>query len=223
MSSPGQKVAPYDLVSEVSLPRLISISDGVFAVAMTFLAFTVRLPAPGTDGVRPPVAEALRLMLPQLYTLTIAFFAVARFWVIHHRIFSSLRRADSAVVGINMAVLLTLVLLPITGDLVGVYPTEPFAVAIFATNLALIGIGNAAIWYAAEKHGLMVEGITRAQVRGGHWRGVFSASLYVASIPVCWISTGAAKVMWFATVFLVFVQKRVIARSTRESAQSNLV
>lgn len=216
MSSTGRELSQNDHASEVSLPRLISISDGVFAVAMTFLAFTVRLPAVGPGGVRPPVGEALRLMLPQLYTLAIAFFAAARFWVIHHSIFSSLKRADSVIVALNLMVLLTLVLLPITGDMIGVYPNEPLVVAIFAANMVVIGIGNAAIWYAAAKRGLMIDGITRNQIRGGHWRAGFSVGMYLASIPVCWVSTGVAKAMWLATVCLILFQKRMERRRTRE-------
>jgi len=214
LSSTANPISENDSAREVSLQRLIGISDGVFAVAMTFLAFTVRLPAAGPDGSRPPAAEALRQVLPQLYTLAIAFFAASRFWVIHHRIFSSLKRADGVIVGLNLLELLTLVLLPISGDLVGVYPREPLIVAIFAANLALIGIGNAGIWYAAATRGLMIDAITPERIRAGHWRGGFSVSMYLASIPVCWISTQAAKAMWLLTIFLIFIKQRVEARRT---------
>ncbi len=219
MSSSGQPVSPSEYVGEVSLARLIGISDGVFAVAMTFLAFTVRLPPIGATGARPPAIEALRQMLPQLFTLAIAFFAAARFWVIHHRVFSSLKRADNVIAGLNLIELLMLVLLPITGDLVGAYPYEPLTVAIFAANLALVGLGNAAIWYAAAARGLMIDSMTPEQVKGGHWRGLFSVSMFLLSIPVCWISTSAAKLMWVLTVGLIFVQKRVAAHRTAAPAE----
>jgi uncharacterized membrane protein len=196
----------------MSLSRLINISDGVFAVAMTFLAFTVRLPAAAPDGSRPPAAQALAQMLPQLYTLAIAFVAAARFWIIHYRIVAALKRADPAVTVLNLFMLLFLVLLPITGDFVGVYPGEPIAVAIFAANMALIGAMNAAVWYVADLHHLMNEAVTPHEVRAGHWRGGLSSGVFVLSIPICWISTRAAKAMWLAVILLVLAHRKFESR-----------
>jgi uncharacterized membrane protein len=191
------------------LNRLMNISDGVFAVAMTFLAFTVRLPAAAPDGSRPPLSQTLAQMVPQLYTVGIAFIAAARFWVIHLRIFSFLKRADGAITGLNLIGLLTLVLLPISGDFIAVYPTEPAAVALFAGNMALIGLANMAIWYAACRRGLLNESATRHDIRDGHWLGALSTGVFVLSVPACWINVRLAKGMWLAVIFIIFVYRTV--------------
>jgi uncharacterized membrane protein len=192
----------------ISLSRLINISDGVFAVAMTFLAFTVRLPAPAADGSRAPLAETLRQMLPQFYTLGIAFVCAARFWVIHSRIFSFLKRTDGVITALNLIGLLTLVFLPITGDLISVYQDQPLAVAMFAGNMALIGLANAAIWFVAARRGLLIDEATRKDIHDGHWFGGLSTGVFALSLPVCWISIRAAKLMWLGVVLFIFVQRR---------------
>jgi uncharacterized membrane protein len=193
----------------IGLSRLINISDGVFAVAMTFLAFTIRLPAIAPDTVRPPFSQTLAQMLPQIYMVGIAFVACARFWVIHLRIFSFMRRADGAVTGLNLIGLLTLVLLPISGDFVAAYSQEPIAVALFAANMALIGGANMAIWVVASRRGLLNESATRRDVRDGHWLGGLSTGVFVLSIPMCFVNVKAAKAMWLAMILIIFMYRTV--------------
>ncbi len=196
----------------IGLSRLINISDGVFAVAMTFLAFTIRLPTIAPDGARPPLSQTLAQMVPQLYTLGIAFIAAARFWVIHLRIFSFLRRADGAVTGLNLIGLLTLVLLPISGDFIGVYPQEPLAVALFAANMSLVGLANMAIWVVASRRGLLNESATRRDVQDGHWLGGLSTGVFVLSVPMCFVNVKAAKAMWLGVILIIFVYRTVEER-----------
>jgi uncharacterized membrane protein len=208
--------APHHPTSQepdaMSLSRLINISDGVFAVAMTFLAFTVRLPAAAPDGSRLPLHQSLSQMLPQLYTLTIAFVAAARFWLIHYRMFARLKRADYSVTVINLFALLALVFLPITGDFIGVYPTEPLAVAIFAANMATVGILNSVIWLVAARHHLILDRIAPIEIRRGHWLGALSTAVFVLSIPVCWLNVHAAKAMWLTVILFILFQRSVEAR-----------
>jgi uncharacterized membrane protein len=201
----------------IGLSRLINISDGVFAVAMTFLAFTIRLPTIAPDGARPPLSQTLAQMVPQLYTVGIAFVAAARFWVIHLRIFSFLKRADGAITGLNLIGLLTLVLLPISGDFIGVYPQEPLAVALFAGNMALVGLANMAIWLVASRRGLLNESATRRDVRDGHWLGALSTGVFVLSVPVCWINVRCAKAMWLAVILIIFMYRTVEEHKHRPS------
>src|ERR1700704_6417396 len=47
--------------------RLTNLADGIFGVAMTFLAFTIQLPAAG-EGPDGGLAGKLTALLPQLLT-----------------------------------------------------------------------------------------------------------------------------------------------------------
>jgi uncharacterized membrane protein len=104
--------------------------------------------------------------------------------------------------------LLTLVFLPITGDLISVYQDQPLAVAMFAGNMALIGLANAAIWFVAARRGLLIDEATRKDIHDGHWFGGLSTGVFALSLPVCWISIRAAKLMWLGVVLFIFVQRR---------------
>src|SRR6516225_2078660 len=64
--------------------RLTNLADSIFAVAMTFLAFTIQVPSPGPapDGT---LAARLGAMLPQFGALALSFFIAARLWMLHFR------------------------------------------------------------------------------------------------------------------------------------------
>jgi uncharacterized membrane protein len=64
------------------LGRLISLTDGVFAVAMTLLVLDLKLPSQSGDLVR-----ALVRMLPGFLIYLIVFASIAGYWIIHHGTF----------------------------------------------------------------------------------------------------------------------------------------
>lgn len=77
--------SPYDPISP---GRLVSFSDGVFAIAVTLLVFNLKVPGiPATD-VHRLLPGALLAMTSHFVTYLVSFLLIAIFWTVHHRMLS---------------------------------------------------------------------------------------------------------------------------------------
>lgn len=84
--------------------RLISLSDGVFAFAMTLMVLQFDTPAPGRVA-----AESLRHEIlaqwPSLLSYAFTFFVIANYWIVHHQMFNLIRSHNTGPVWLNIAFL----------------------------------------------------------------------------------------------------------------------
>jgi uncharacterized membrane protein len=186
--------------------RLTNLADGIFAVAMTFLCFTIQIPAPG-KGPHGELGPRLIAMLPQLSALTLSFFLAARYWYLHYRMHAVLRRGDGRLVLVNMVLLFGVVLLPFGTDILGTYPLSTLSVAIYALNMALIASMMALIWRLA----LLTPGLLQGEPVRRHARRSSLVSLmivfaFLVSIAVSWINPYGAIICW-ATVPLILAHR----------------
>src|SRR3954454_2019853 len=69
--------------------RVSNLTDGVFAIAVTLLAFGLEVPISDHDLTR----HVLELW-PDLLAYFLSFAVVGRFWILHHRFFATLERFD---------------------------------------------------------------------------------------------------------------------------------
>ena len=84
-------------VEFISAERLIFFSDAVAAIAMTLLAFTLKVP-PGTSD-----HAILQSMFQSTYRLSyleflISFVVIGNHWRSHHRLFRYVSRLDSRII-----------------------------------------------------------------------------------------------------------------------------
>ena len=115
------------------LHRITTIGDSVFAVALTLLAVGVRLP-PELMG-RHLTGADLRPLLSDMGAIALSFCVASVFWLSH---WVHLRRAVRTAVPFlisNLAVLLCIVLLPISTRLLSAGPLSNASAAVYSTNL----------------------------------------------------------------------------------------
>jgi hypothetical protein len=113
-------MANSNSLSEIQ--RLSALSDGIFAVAMTLLAYNVHLPA-SSAGLQ--LSRELARMSGEVAGLLLSFAIAAMFWLSHLRLFQLLQKVDFGFRLVNFALLLSIVLLPISNQPVD--PLRPIA------------------------------------------------------------------------------------------------
>lgn len=96
--------------------RVEAFSDAVFAIALTLLVLDLRPPAAGA------FVEGLLDDWPAYLAYLAAFLTIASIWLSHHNAFTRVRRADPAVLVVNLMLLLGASLVP--------WPTALLAAAI---------------------------------------------------------------------------------------------
>jgi len=131
--------------------RLTNLADGIFSVAMTFLAFTIHLPvvADGPDGGLP---ARLVELLPQFLTLALSFAFAGRCWVLHYRMHSVIPRGDEWLLILNLCLLFGIVLIPFSAYVLGNFPLSPLSVSVYAGNGTFISMMLATMWGYALVH-----------------------------------------------------------------------
>jgi uncharacterized membrane protein len=135
------------------LGRLISLIDGVYAVALTLLVLDLKLPS--ESGELP---RALAQMLPGFLIYLIAFASVAGYWTIHHGTFRHVRYGDGRVVLLSFVNLLFVTLYPVTASIVGAHPLNPLAAACLSANSLLYCMSAWAVWsYTAANRRLLAD------------------------------------------------------------------
>jgi uncharacterized membrane protein len=182
-----------------TLQRLAALSDCVFAVAMTLLAFNVRIPEQGLDKAKLP-GELIR-MLGESYGLVLSFAITAMFWIAHVRLLRGLNNATLGLVYLGSLQLFWIVLLPISTSLwIRIEAKE--TVMVMGGNLALIAVCGLLMWIYAYRSGLYVPRSVALEILG--W--IFPLSLFIGSLLVAfWYPRIAEKLWWgaFATPFLI--------------------
>ncbi len=116
--------------------RVISLSDAVFAIAMTLLVLTLDIP----DVTGAGLARALADQLTQFIAFILSFILVAIIWVQHHSFIARLGRLEPVLIGLNLAVLGVVVSVPYPTNLIGNDPRSRVAVIIFISVFIILSL-----------------------------------------------------------------------------------
>jgi uncharacterized membrane protein len=95
-----------------ALGRVLALSDGVFAIAMTLLVLGIPVPKVPDHASPAQVLGALGDIGGSLFGFTLSFLLVGAIWVEHRQLFSTIRRAGAGSAWMNIIVLLLVCLVP---------------------------------------------------------------------------------------------------------------
>src|SRR3569833_3453260 len=98
--------------------RLLALSDGVIAVAITLLVRDIRLPEGFGDFSDAELWGALVALWPRLLAYLLSFYVIANFKMSHRSKFEHIVRTDGRLMWIYMLFLLTVGQKPVTTNLI---------------------------------------------------------------------------------------------------------
>lgn len=135
--------------------RIETLTDGVFAIAMTLMVFNIHVPQ--LTGVAvAQLPHQLFELWPSFFIYGVTFAVLAIFWVGHHSHFFFVRRIDRNSIWINIAFLLSITTFPFSANLLGSYPDQRVAVICYGVNLALAALLlYAHVRYATDRRRLV--------------------------------------------------------------------
>jgi uncharacterized membrane protein len=181
----------------VEFSRIVAFSDGVFAIAITLLVLALDVPENADDLTR--VLENQR---GDLLAYALSFAVLGKWWLLHHRFFSSLERFDGPLMGLNLLYLAWIALVPFTSEVLGDYGDETAGVVLYAANMSGIALTFAAQLVYSYRSGLMKPELRGVERRFAAPATFVSAGVFLASIPVAFLSPAVATVMWLLVFFL---------------------
>lgn len=138
-----------DPIGPFEMRRLEALSNTVFGVAMTLLAYDL----PKMNGLLddPSWVDIYHTYARRLIALMLSFIIAGMFWLSHHRRLAVAPHAGRGTVVLNLLFLLSIIVLPATNGLYGGYQSSSVVAVIYGGHLTLIGALNALLWILALK------------------------------------------------------------------------
>ncbi|MCX4819585.1 TMEM175 family protein [Streptomyces sp. NBC_01142] len=179
---------------EGSAARLLALSDGVFAIAMTLLALDITLPADlDADGFE----QALRDVRPNLWAYGLSFLVIAAFWRGHHQMFRYVREVDGTVIRLGLLSLGLIALMPFPTTLLAEYGDMPQSVAVYSGAVAAMAATQLALTVALWKRPWLGSGtLTDPVARNDVADMAATVLVFAVAVPLAFVSPTGAKLWW---------------------------
>lgn len=190
---------------DTGLDRVMMFSDGVFAIAITLLV----LPLADAEIRSGQVGEDLLALVPRTLTFLLSFVVIGRYWLVHHRTFGRIVRADRVLLALNLVYLFFVAFLPFPTSVLGEHG-DAAATVFYAGTLIAASLSSGLLgWYAASGHRLTAATVPPGAGRAALAGGLAPALAIVPSIPIAFLDPGWAKLSWLLIVPFSMVADRL--------------
>jgi uncharacterized membrane protein len=129
------------------LHRLLFLSDGVYAIALTLLAVELVLPETAADLHGGALLDSLLESWPKVLAFLTSFTVIANFWVGHNVLFQHVRRFDGGLMWLALLQLLCIAFIPFPTSVIGGHISYPVAQQFYFATLLFAGLVMAALWW----------------------------------------------------------------------------
>lgn len=181
----------------ITLGRIMSFSDGVFAVAITLLVLSFKVPIVGQAVADKELPRELIHLIPRFEAYIISFLVIGLFWMGHHEVFRIFKRHDRGLLWINLVFLMTVVFVPFPTSLLSEYSESRTVLIFYAVSIAFAGLLLCLLlWYGVHDHRLVDEDLDRVSYRRFMFGYASMAAIFLLSIPVSYINVHAARYFW---------------------------
>ena len=190
--------------------RIVNLSDGVFAIALTLLVLDIRVPKIPENAVGSELPGVLLGLWPNYLGYCLSFLVISTFWIIHHSIFRPIRAYDRNLLYLNFLFLMFVAFVPFPTALLGEYGNHQLPVAVYAATLAVGRLLLTAIqWYSVRHDRLLDEAQDPATVRFLLIRGLTIPAIYLLTIGISFFSVQAATWSWGILILVDAVILRI--------------
>jgi uncharacterized membrane protein len=175
--------------------RLESLSNTIFGVAMTLLAYD--LPKAGQFNSAPGWSDLYHLYAGRLGGLVLSFVIAGLFWFSHHRRLSRQPYGTRGVVILNLLFLLFIILLPATNGLYGNFGATSAVAVLYGLHMTLIAALNAWLWWLVNR------GARHPEFVGA----VFPVLVFLPGTLVALVAPQYAQYLWFLAFGGLFARR----------------
>jgi uncharacterized membrane protein len=165
--------------------RLEALSNTIFGVAMTLLAYD--LPKASRFAQAPSWIDLVNAYAQPLIALMISFIVAGMFWFSHHRRLSVAPEGSRGEVFLNLIFLLSIIILPVTNGLYGVYRLDGIVAVIYGIHLTGIATLNALLWILALRGRPNPELLATS---------IYPVFVFVLGTVVAYFAPSAAQFIW---------------------------
>jgi uncharacterized membrane protein len=195
------------------LDRVLAISDGVFAFAITLLVLDLFVPVLSSGATSADLGQALSQESTSFVSYLLSFFIAGVWWNAHNRNFGFLRSADSTLRWLNLLFLLWIALLPFFTKILDQYINLQLGVVLYAFDQA--GAGSfltLSWWYSSRNHRLVDNALEDRRIKHITMRNAVAPLSFVISIGLSFFGFIAAFISWWAMIPAFILIRRIEQR-----------
>ncbi|MGB8693474.1 MAG: TMEM175 family protein [Steroidobacteraceae bacterium] len=183
--------------------RLEAFSDGVIAIIITIMVLELKVPHGAT-------LAALQPLWPVLACYLVSFIYVGIYWNNHHHLLQVVEQVNGTVLWANLHLLFWLSLLPFVTRWVGETGFAQLPVAAYGVVLLCAGVAYTILTRALLR--LHAGDSLLARALGADFKGKVSLAMYVAAIPLAFVSPWLAAALYVAVAIIWLLPDRRIER-----------
>lgn len=192
--------------------RLEAFSDGVLAIVITIMVLELKVPHGGAD------LAALRPLLPVFSSYVLSFLYIGIYWNNHHHLMHAVDRVSGGILWANLHLLFWLSLIPFATAWMGENHFAPAPLALYGAVLLMAGVAFLILQLTiVNTHGC---DSVLARAVGRDWKGKSSVTLYLAAIPLAFVSEWVAGSLYLLVALLWLVPDRRIERTIDERGRA---
>lgn len=198
------------------IDRVLALSDGVFAFAITLLVLDLFVPTLSSGASSVDLWNALSKEYVSFLNYIMSFIIAGVWWNAHHRNYEYIRKSNAPLRWLNLLFLLWIALLPFFTKILDQYNNLPIAVVLYATDQAAAGIFLAlSWWYASKNHRLIPANLKNSTIRFVLLRNVIAPLFFIGSMGISFVSPIIATYSWFGMIPVLFIVSRLERKSEK--------
>jgi uncharacterized membrane protein len=198
--------------------RLLMLSDGVFAIAITLLALELKVPAHWDGSVEGLFGATGRPLIGYLFGFTL----VGVFWFLHRRLFAELEQVDGVITLLNLVLLGLVGLTPFVVRMIaeaGAGRALPFYLIAVGAVFASVALIHAWVMFRPR---LFHAGVDRSAFR---MTAFFQAVMAIAFVALgswaLWQRRPVDGTLFSTVVIILAVAQRMLRRRRRRRLQTS--
>ncbi|MDX6197599.1 MAG: potassium channel family protein [Actinomycetota bacterium] len=179
--------------------RLEAFSDAVIAIIITIMVLELHVPdGSHWDDVRP--------LVPVFLSYVLSFVILGIYWNNHHHLLQATERINGRVLWANLHLLFWLSLFPFGTAWMGENHLDPLPTATYGAILLLAAISYYVLQTVITRE--QPEGSTLRTALGRDLKGKSSPVIYLAAIPLAFVSPVASLVLFVGVALMWLVPDR---------------
>jgi uncharacterized membrane protein len=183
--------------------RVEAFSDGVLAIIITIMVLELTVPHTGDLYELYPLA-------PKFLSYALSFIFLGIYWNNHHHLLQAIQHVDGRVLWSNLHLLFWLSLIPFATGWMGENRFASWPVALYGIVLLLAAIA----YYILVRSLITLHGKSSdiAAAIGEDFKGKISVVIYIAAIPLAFVSSLVACLLYVAVAVIWLIPDRRIEK-----------
>lgn len=180
----------YNKIAGQKIHRIETLSDAVFAVAMTLLVLDLKMPVNNSIFTETDLAMSFVKIIPKLLVYFLSFMTVGIFWSGQATQFQYINKSDRNLNWISLIFLLFVSIIPFTTAFLSQHIAFKFSIFIYWLNILFLGLMMFINWqYAFKNNFLDIPNNEKRTIHKAILKRIITAqTLYFIGALLCFIN-----------------------------------